>query len=200
MQEIREHLERAFRFLQRHPNLDGSKLLDKEALALTKALTKYNQKAGEVELSLKPAFAETAGIIEAEGKSLLTPAFVEEFTRKHCSRTLSFKKINKKERATLLLLAAQDEKLETLRKHLDPTKKHRESFQRLLGETEVVIRARVLAMKPGEFQGMVTAVGLDAPLTKSGSISTAKGAKEKVIKQVLRAKESDDLMESLRYE
>ncbi|HTY23014.1 MAG TPA: hypothetical protein VMC85_07780 [Desulfomonilaceae bacterium] len=200
MDTVLEPLNRAFTFLKRYPNLDGSKLLEKEARGLIKALIKYNDKAETVHLSLIPDYAETAGLLEAEGKSLVTPDFVAEFTRKHCSRILSFDRINKKERTTLLLLAAKDGKLKDLKKQLDPTRKYREVFQNLLSEPAEVIRKKVVSMKSGDFQGMVKAVGLDAPRTRAGSISASKGAKENVIKQMLRDKKSDELMERLGNE
>jgi hypothetical protein len=200
MDKVLEPLEQAAEFLKRHPNLDGSRLLKKEATALVKALDKYNDKAQELELSLTPDYAETAALIASEGKSLVTPDFVREFTRKQCSTILDFNKINKKERDALLLLTAQNGKLQALRKQLDPTKKYRERFQRLLSESDEVIKLTIFAMKARDFQEIVKAAGLDAPRTKSGTVSTGKGAKEIVLKQILREKKSDELMERLSNE
>jgi len=200
MGKVLEPLERASAFLRRNPNLEDSRLLQKEAAALVKALVNYNEKAGEIELSLTPDYAETASLLDSDGKPLATPDFVRDFTQKHCSVTLSFPKVNKKERTALLLLAARDKKLKILRQQLDPSKKHREMFQRLLGESDQNIRQKILSMKAADFQGLIKAVGLDAPHTQSGAISTSRAAKEGAIKQILGAKRSDELMDSLSNE
>jgi hypothetical protein len=197
MDKILEPLTRASDFLRRYPNLDGSRVLNKEAAALVKALNKYNDKAAELELSLTPYYAETAAILEADGKPLVTPDFIRGFTGKYCSKTLSVSKVNKKEREALLKLAARDGKLQILRTQLDPTRKYREMFQRLLSESEDVIKQKILSMKAADFQGIVKGVGLDAPQTKAGAVSTSKGSKEAVLKQIFHVKRSDELMEDL---
>jgi hypothetical protein len=200
MDRILEPLERTFAFLKRNPNLDGSTLLKKEAITLVKALNKYNEKAEAVELSLTADYAEAAALLEGDGKSLVTAEFIRQFTSRHCTNTLSFNKANKKERTALLLLAARDKKLTILKKQIDPSKKYREMYQKLLSETEKVIEKQVVAMKAGDFRGIVNAAGLDAPRTRGGAVSTAKAARNKVLQQIIRSKQSDELMDNLAYD
>jgi len=200
MDKVREPLQRAHGFLERNPNLDGSRLLKKEATALVKALNRYNEKTKEVELSLTPDFAETAAILEGDGRRLVTPDFVRDFTGKHCSETLTFSKANKKERTALLLLAAQDGKLRILKKKIDPSRKYREMYQSLLNESETIVEQRILEMKAADFRGIVNSAGLDAPRIKSGAVSTSKASRKKVLKQILRDKTSEELMDGLSGE
>ena len=197
MKKIRESLQETLEFLNRYPNLDGSTLLKKEADSLWKALQKYNERAEEVGLSLTADFAETSSLLEGDGKNIVTPDFIKTFTRKHCSKILSFDKANKKERSELLLLAAKEKKLPILKKMIDPSKMYREMYQDIIKESTRGIEQKLLSMKPKDFQGLVNAVGLDAPRTKTGGISTSKTVRKNVLKQILRDKESDELMDAL---
>jgi hypothetical protein len=200
MAGVFESLEKACDFLRQHPDLDGSTLLKKETNALVKALGKFNEKAEEVKLSLTADYAEAAALLEGDGKPLATPAFIREFTKKHCTTTLSFSRANKRERTALLLRAARDGKLSILKELIDPSKKFRQMYQALLSKPTADIKREILAMKPAVFRGIVNAAGLSAPRTKAGAVSTAKTARKKVLHQIIRSKQSDKLMDSLVFD
>ena len=197
MAKIFEALNTAFDFLFRRPNLDGSTLLKKESETLGKALEKYNGKAGEIELSLMPDFAETAAIVEGDGKSLITADFIKDFTSRNCSSKLVVPKADKKARTALLMLAARENKLGLLKQQLDPIQKYRELFHTLMKQHEAAIKDKIYKMKPADFANLVKAAGLDAIKTSKGTVSTSKASRDKVLKQILRDKQSDELMTGL---
>lgn len=194
MTRLLEALSKAADFIERHPNLERSHLLKKESESLDKALEKYNQKSEEIGLSFAPNYAEAAALIEGDAKSRVTTAFIRDFTKKNCSSQLVLEKADKKARTALLMLAARDNKLEQLKTALDQKQKYRQIFQELLEATEREIKTRVMTIPAREFGSLVSAVGLDAPRTKSGSVSASKAAREKVLKQILRDKTSEELM------
>ncbi len=190
-------LQRTAQFLRRRPNLDGSILLRREARHLLRALKAYVEKAEEVELSLSADYAETAALIEGEGREFVTPEFVREFTRTHCTETLSFDRVNKKERTELLRLAARNDKLQALKRHLDPKEQYRELFRRLICLPDDDIEAAVMSMASGDFRGLAAASGLNVPRTETGTLSASKTARNKVLGQILGEKRSNELMDQL---
>jgi hypothetical protein len=194
MIKILDALKKALDFINRHPKLEGSQLLNKESESLASALGKYNSKAEEIELSLAPNYTETAVLIEGEAKSRVSVSFIKEFTKKYCSFQLVFQKADKKARTALLMLAAREDKLKELQRNLDQNQKYREMFHKLIGGKQSDIRAEIMNMPAKDFGGLVTAVALDAPRIKSGAVSSSKTAREKVLKQILRDKMSDELM------
>lgn len=193
MPKIAKEVQAVMEFFERRPSLDGSNLLKKESAALQKALNNLLAKAGEIELSLQPGYAETENLVEGTGKPLCNKDFMREFSHKHLSKNLNPSKADKKARQELLKLAAQDGKLDELRKALDPQKKYRDMLQDLMKRDDAAVKKRVMSMKPVDFRGIVTANGFEAPETKSGAISTAKSARAKVLKQIL------NLMENSQY-
>jgi hypothetical protein len=199
MTRIRESVAQVMEFLKRQPDLDGSTLLKTEAAALEKAMQKYLQKAVEIELTLKPEYAETLALIEGDGKPLATKDFIKKFSSENCSVTLGPAKADKKARKELMLLAAKDNKLAKLKKALDPSRKYRELIKDLLELTEHEIAKRISSLKPAEFKGLVEANGLEVARTKSGTISTSASNKTKAVKQILHIKRSDQYLSGLRY-
>lgn len=199
MTRVIEPVKRVMDFLRRQPDLDGSALLKTESAILVKAVDKYLQKAEEIELTLKPEYAETLALIERDGKSLATKDFIRKFSSENCSVTLTTAKTEKKARKELVLLAARDNKLAKLKKALDPSRKFRELMKQLLELTEQEIAARVSALKPAEFRGLVEANGLEASRTRGGTISTSAVSKTRVVKQILHIKRSDQYLSGLGY-
>lgn len=199
MVKVIDSVARVMGFLKRQPDLDGSALLKNESTALAKALEKYIHKAEEIELTLKPEYAETLALIEADGKSVATKDFIKKFSGENCSVMLSPAKIDKKARKELVLLAARDNKLGKLKKALDPSRKFRELIKELLQLTENEVTARVAALKPAEFKGLVEANGLEASRTGTGTISTSAASKTRVVKQILHIKNSDQYLTGLGY-
>ncbi len=194
MVRLSEALRKATDFIERRPNLEGSHLLKRESESLSKALEKYNRKAEEIDLSLAPYYAETAALIEGDSKNRVTTKFIRDFTKKNCSTPLVFERADKKARLALLILAAREGKLEQLRGALDQKEKYRERYHELLKSTPNEITVELMAMPAGDFSALVNAVGFDAPRTTKGAISTARDARKKVLKQILRDKTSEDLM------
>jgi hypothetical protein len=92
------------------------------------------------------------------------------------------------------MLEAREDKLKELQRNLDQNQKYRKMFHNLIGGKQSDIRAEIMNMPAKDFGGLVTAVALDAPRTKSGAVSSSKTAREKVLKQILRDKMSDELM------
>lgn len=197
MATVSDQIKRVTDFLKRQPNLDGSMLLKKESDALAKAAGKYAEKAENIELSLKPEYAETLALIEGDGKNIATTRFIKEFSATCCSRTLEFEKADKKARKELVDLAARENKLSKLKKALDPERKYREQIKELMKLDETTIASRILAMTAQTFKGLVEAVGLEATRTSSGAISTSKANKNKVLKQILHMKRSDEYLAGL---
>jgi hypothetical protein len=197
MVKVLAALEQALKFIGRYPNLDGSHLLKKESASLASALEKYNSKAEEIELSFLPDYAETQSLIEGEAKKRVTADFIKKFTKKHCSTQLVFEKADKKARMALLLSASKDNKLHQLRQDLDQNQRYREMFQELGESSEGDIKVKILNMAAKDFTGLVVANGLDAIRTKGGAVSSSKLAREKVLKQILRDKMSDELIRGI---
>jgi hypothetical protein len=197
MVKVLAALERAVKFIGRHPNLDGSHLLKKESASLASALEKYNSKTQEIELSFIPGYAETQSLVEGEAKKRVTVDFIKKFTKKHCSTQLVFDKADKKARTALLVSAAKDNKLHQLQKDLDQNQKYRELFQELGELGEGNIKVKILSMAAKDFTSLVVANGLDAIRTKGGAVSCSKSAREKVLKQILRDKMSDELIRGI---
>ncbi len=196
MGKIRNGLSNALAFLDRQPALEGSNLLKKESTSLANALEKYNAKTEEVELSLSPNFTEVAALVEGEAKSRVTTSFIKDFTNRHCSTKLVFQKSGKPARIALLLLAAREGRLDQLRQALDRSEKYREMYHHLMETKEDNIRAKILGMPATDFKGIVTAIGLDAPRIQSG-VSSSATARKQVLKQMLRDKKTDELMNGL---
>jgi len=199
MTKVTGFVARVMGFLKRQPDLDGSALLRTESAALAKALEKYIHKAEEIELTLKPEYAETLALIEGDGRSLATKDFIKKFSADNCSVLLSPAKTDKKARKELVLLAARENKLGKLKKALDPSRKYRELIKELLQLTEQQIAKRISRLKPAEFKGLVETNGLEASRTGSGAISTSAANKTKVVKQILHIKKSDQYLSGLGY-
>ena len=190
MTEAHALIKRITDFMERQPNLDSSILLRSETQALCDAAKAYLAKAEEIELTLKPGYAETAALMEGDGKSIATVDFIRGFSKRYCSETLDPKRADKSARKALLLLAAEDSKLDELRNKLDPEKKYRELLQKLLESDDKTIKDRILSMKPADFKALVTANGLDAHRTSSGEVSSAKASRMKALLTMRRIQDS----------
>ena len=173
----------------------GQTLLKKESTSLANALEKYNAKTEEVELSLSPNFTEVAALVEGEAKSRVTTSFIKDFTNRHCSTKLVFQKSGKPARIALLLLAARGKTGPTSSRPFR-SEKYREMYHHLMETKEDNIRAKILGMPATDFKGIVTAIGLDAPRIQSG-VSSSATARKQVLKQMLRDKKTDELMNGL---
>jgi hypothetical protein len=197
MSKLFEELKAATDFIKRRPKLEGSHLLKKESDSLLKALEKYNAKAGELDLSFTPGYTETAALIEGDAKSRVTVQFIKDFTRSHCSTQLVFEKADKKARTALLTRATRDGKLQKLQQVLDQRQRFRDMYHELLELADTEIKTRLLAMPAKDFCGLVTTIGLDAPRLKNSAVSASKASREKVLKQILRDKTSEELMSGI---
>jgi hypothetical protein len=181
MTETHALIKRIADFMERQPNLDSSILLRSEVQALCDAAEAYLTRAEEIELTLMPDYAETAALMEGDGRNIATVDFIRNFSKCHCTKMLNPKRADKKARRSLLLLAAKDGKLKELRTQLDPDKKFRDLLQKLLELDSKAIEKKILGMKPADFRAMVTANGLDAHRTNSGEISCAKASRIKAV-------------------
>ena len=190
-------IKRITEFMERQPNLDSSILLKTEVQALCDAAEAYLVRAEEVELTLMPGYAETAALMEGDGRSIATVDFIRNFSKRYCTKILHPKRADKKARRSLLLLAAKDAKLEELRNQLDPDRKYRELAQRLLELDSKTIEKKILSMKSADFRALVTANGLDAHRTSSGQISCAKASRMKALFTLRRIQGSCAMLASV---
>ncbi len=197
MNDLLSSVGRVQALLNRRPQLAKSYELRLESIKLLKALDIFLAKALDLELTFSSVYAETASLLEGEAKAIATRDFMRTFSRKHCSKTINPKRVNKKIRKAFLIQVARDNKLHLLRNALQPKKKYIELLQDLLDVPEKAIQRRVLAMKANDIASLAKANGLHTLKTKTGRVSGSKKSKAYIIKQIIEIKRSDESLDSL---
>lgn len=185
-------------FIKRRPELQRSKLLEKETRDLEKALAGYLAKAQEIEITLSPEYSEALALMNGDGKSLVTGDFMAKFCAENCGGSWAPTKRGKDGKKEFLLLVAKKNKLGKLKKALDPGKKYRELLAEMLLLTEKEIQQRISTIKADAFRGLVETNGFEAARTGRGAISTARENKTKVATQIIHMKKSDQCLSGLR--
>jgi len=176
-------------FLEEHPNIENAAAFSKSKLALEKALKGFLIIVEELKLELQPLYPELASLIEGKGKALVSTDFMDDFAKIKLGMKFA-KKSDKKTRKEFLNLVAKANKLEDLKKQLDPNKPLRDEFVKLRQLDIQEIKKKLKEMKTRELTALLEASGVKFDKTKTGA-SKSKDSLDKILSQIKNMKQSE---------
>lgn len=193
MSNLASDVKMVLEFLEGYPNIENAAALSKSKLSLEKALKGFLLSTEELRLELQPLYPELSSLIESKnkGKYLASVEFMSSFAKAELGIKFAPQKSEKKTRKEFLNLVAKANKLELLKKQLDPTKPLRDEFIKLVQLDIQEIEKQLSAMKPKELSILLEANSIKFDRTAKGGLSKTKGYMAKILSQIKNMKQSE---------
>ncbi len=190
MSNLLIELEQAVEFLRKYPKLEGTDDLKSVSKKLSESLGKFLVKAEDMQLEQLPGFSEVSSLIEGDGKKIAKADFMNKFCRTHLRESLKATRADRATKRKFLRLVAKGNKLEELKKQLDPHQRFRDLFDELVRLDSDDLREKLSQLTPSDLTGLCKANGIKALMTATGMVSRRPKSLDQIVSQIEQVKRS----------
>jgi len=161
------------------------------AKSLGTSLNKFLAQAEDHELQYLPDYSEVAHLLETDGKSLASLEFMRNFIRIKLGQKFVAARADKATRLKFLKCVAKSGKLNDLKKELDPGKRYRDLFAKIVKLDLGILPTKLKELSSQDLTGLDEAIGFKAPRTGSGSVSKSRQSINHIVSQIQQIKLSE---------